>query len=243
MRHGQGRHFAPDGADVGGFTSVETLAFVEDATAHGIAFHVVVVAVNERVLFFDFVGREFGVSGSIAFFEVFANFGEGFFALVLVVVAGLSNGVCRSVALVLYLLTEFFVVDFVVVLALHVRAEFFREFLLELAHGLDGFVCHLEGFEECAFGHFVHFAFHHHDVVFRSTYHNVHVGLFELLEGGVHHVFTVDAGHTNFRNRTVEGDVAGSQSSRSGKTGQCVGHVYAIGREERDVNVNLAVVV
>lgn len=88
-----------------------------------------VVAVNESVLFFNFVGRKFGVGGSVAFLEVFTDFGKGFFALMLVVVAGFGNGIGGSVALVLYLLTEFFVVDFVVVLTLYVGSEFFREFL------------------------------------------------------------------------------------------------------------------
>ena len=34
VRHRQRRHLAPDRTDVGGLTTVETLALVEDATAH-----------------------------------------------------------------------------------------------------------------------------------------------------------------------------------------------------------------
>ena len=209
--HGKGRNLAPDGADVGCAASVEALAFVEDAAAHGVALHVVVVAVHEAVLLFEFFGSEFGVCSSVAFLEVFTDFGEGFFALVLVVVAGFGNGVGGLVALVLYLLTELFVVDFVVVFALHVGAEFLGEFLLELTHGLDGFVGGLEGFEECAFGHFVHFAFHHHDVFFRCAYHDVHVGVLELFESGVDDVFAVDACHADLRDGAFEGYVAGSE--------------------------------
>lgn len=62
--------------------------------------------------------------GSIAFLKSFAYFGEGIFALVLVVVAGFGNGVGGLVTLVLYLLAEFLVVHLVVVFALDVGAEF-----------------------------------------------------------------------------------------------------------------------
>ena len=170
-----------------------------------------VVAVDECVLFFEFVGREFGVCCGVAFLEVFTNFGESLFALVLVVVAGLCNGIGRSVALVLYLLAEFLVVHLVFVFTLDVGAEFLHEFLLQLAHGLDGLVCSLEGFEQGALGHFVHFAFDHHDVFLGGAYHDVHVGLSELLEGGVDDVLAVDACHAYFRDGSVEGYVAGSE--------------------------------
>lgn len=38
------------------FAAVETLALVENAAAHGIAFYVVVVAVYHGVLFFELFG-------------------------------------------------------------------------------------------------------------------------------------------------------------------------------------------
>ena len=41
VRHGQRRNLAPDGADVSGLTTIETDTLVEDATAHGVALHVV----------------------------------------------------------------------------------------------------------------------------------------------------------------------------------------------------------
>ena len=42
--------------DIGGFAAVETLALVENAAAHGIAFYVVVVAIYHGVLFFELFG-------------------------------------------------------------------------------------------------------------------------------------------------------------------------------------------
>lgn len=68
----------------------------------------------------------------------------------------------------------------------------------------------LESFEQCAFGHFVHFAFYHHDVLFRSTYHDVHVSVLELFVGRVNYVFAIDASYANLRDWAFEGNVAGS---------------------------------
>jgi L-aminopeptidase/D-esterase-like protein len=104
-------------------------------------------------------------------------------------------------------------------------------------------VGHFEGLEQGAFGHFVHFAFHHHDVFFGGTHHDVHVGLFKLLEGGVDYVLAFDACHAYLRDGAVEGNVGAGQGSRCGKAGQSVGHVYAVGGEERDVDEDFGVVV
>ena len=55
VRSGDVVDFAPDGADVGGLTTVETDSFVEDATAHGFFFDVVVVAFYEGSLLVAFL--------------------------------------------------------------------------------------------------------------------------------------------------------------------------------------------
>ena len=201
-----------------------------------------VVGVNEGVLFSHFVFAELGVSGGVGFFELFAHGFEGIETGVLLE-GRLRDVVALLIAFGFYLLAEGFVVHFVAVFALHVLAEFLREFFLETAHGLDGFVGSLEGFEECAFGHFVHFAFHHHDVLFGGAHHEIHVGVLELFESGVDDEITVDAGHTHLRNRTVEGNIGASQGGRGGKTGEGVGHVYTVGAEERDVDIHLGVIV
>ena len=101
----------------------------------------------------------------------------------------------------------------------------------------------LECFEECAFGHFLHFAFHHHDVFLRSTYHEFHIGLFELFEGGVDDKLAVDTRHAHLRDRSVEGDVGASQCCAGSKAGECIGHIYAIGGEEGDIDIYFGVVV
>ena len=138
---------------------------------------------------------------------------------------------------------EFLVVHLVAVFALHVGAKFLGQFNLKAAHGLDGLVGSLQGFEKCAFGHFLHFAFHHHDVVFGGSDHEVHVSLFKLCEGGIDDVFAVDACYADFRDGCLEGDVGACEGSRCGKACKCVGHVHTVGTEEDDVDIHLGVIV
>ena len=179
---------------------------------------------------------------SIAFLEGFTHGFESIETLVLLK-GRLRDVVALLIALALDLRTKVFVVHFVAVFALHILTEFLGEFLLDLTHGLDGGMSHLQGFEERAFGHFVHFAFHHHDVLFGSRNHKIHVGTLELFEGGVDHKFSVDASHAHFRDRTIKRNVGASQSSRSSETGKCIGHINAVGAEEGDIHIDLGVIV
>jgi hypothetical protein len=50
VRHRQWRDLAPDGTDIGGLTSIETDTLIEDATAHGIALHIVVVTLHHSLV-------------------------------------------------------------------------------------------------------------------------------------------------------------------------------------------------
>ena len=200
VRAGQGRNLAPDGTDFRRLAAVQAFAFIEDATTHGLFLHVVIVTVDKRCLFFQFFFSELSL-------ELFANGIEGILTLVLVTVSAGGNGVCLVVAGIVYGLTQVFVVHFVAVFALYSRADFFGQLHLCLTHGLDSLVGSFQGSQQILFGHFFHFAFHHHDVLVGGTYHQVHVGLFQLLEGGVDDELSVDAGYTHFSDGTSEGDV------------------------------------
>ena len=138
---------------------------------------------------------------------------------------------------------QFFVVHFVTIFALDVLAEFLLQFFLEAAHRLDSLVSGFEGSEEVALLHFLHLAFHHHDVLFGSADHEVHVGLLELLEGGVDDKLAVNACHANLGNGALEWDIAASQSCRSGKASQSIGHVHAVGREEDYIHINFSMII
>ena len=209
--HGQRRHFTPDGADVGSLATVETLTLVEDAAAHGIAHHVVVVACGLGMLFLELVGREVGMGGVIFLHKVGDNLVEGVHTGVLLQRL-LVDIVYGGVELALDLLAQLFVVDLVAVLALHVLAQFLGQLVLQLAHRLDGLGSSLEGADEVLLRYFLHLAFHHHDVVLGGTYHQVHIGLFHLLEGGVDDKLAVDAGYANLRDSVLEGNVGAGHS-------------------------------
>ena len=242
VRAGERIHFAPDRTNVGSFTTIETHTFIEDATTHSVFFYIVIVAIDECVLFSEFIFGELGVSSSISYFELFANSFESVETVVLFE-CRLRDVVALLIAVCFHLCAEIFIVHLVAVFALHVLTQFLREFLLDLAHGFDSSVRHFERFEESAFGYFVHFTFHHHNVLFGSSDHEIHVCAFELFESGVDDKFSVDACHANFRDGTFKRNVCASQSCRSSKTSKSVGHIYAISTEEGDVDENFSVIV
>ena len=101
------------------------------------------------------------------------------------------------VEFLVHLLTQFFVVHLMVIFALHILAQLLRQFCLEFAHRLDGGHSSLQGTQQVLLADLVHLAFYHHNVLSRSTDHDVHVGLFHLFKGRVNHILTIDASHTN----------------------------------------------
>ena len=155
----------------------------------------------------------------------------------------LRNVVSLLVASCLNFFTQFLVVYLVAVFALNVLAELFAQLLLQAAHGLDSLVGSLEGSKEVGFLNFLHLAFHHHDVLFGSTDHEVHVGFLELLEGWVDDKLAVDACNTHLGDGAVEGNITASQSCRSGKASQSIGHIHAIGREKDYIHINFSMII
>ena len=147
------------------------------------------------------------------------------------------------VALLVDLLAQLLVVDLVAVFALHVLAEFLGEFLLQAAHGLDGFVGYLQGLEQILLADLLHLAFHHHDVLFGGTDHDVHVGVLHLLEGGIYDVLAIQTDDAHLGDGTFEGDVTDAEGSAGGETSQCIGHIHAIGAVEVDIHIHLSMVV
>ena len=214
--------FTPDGTNFSGLASVKAYALVKDAAAHGLFLHVMVVTLDERCLFVTlFFGKRF---------NIFVTDGiEAVLTPVLVGATGLGYCICLVIALVVDVLAEVFVVDFVAVFALGERAYFLGQFHLGLALHLDGFVSGLESFKQLGLGYLVHLALDHHDVVIGGTNHQLDVGAFYFVKCRVNDEFAVNASYAHFADRAVEGDVAHCESSRCGKTGECVGHVFAVG--------------
>ena len=73
MRSGKRTDFAPNGTDVGITATVKAAFFIENAATHGIALHIVIVTVYERILFFKLVFAQICVSSGIFFLEVLAD--------------------------------------------------------------------------------------------------------------------------------------------------------------------------
>ena len=151
--------------------------------------------------------------------------------------------VCLVVAHFLHLSTKFFVVYFVAIFTLNGRANFFGKFHLCLALYLDSIVSHLQCIEQVLFAYFVHFALNHHDIIIRSTYHQVHISLFKFTEGWVNYEFAIDACHTHFTDRTIERNIRYCKCSRCCKTCQGIRHVFAVRREHDDVYKCLSVII
>ena len=191
MRHWQRTNFAPDRTDFVSLTSVKTLAFVQDATAHSFFFYVVVVTVYHTAFFFQFFF-------CILSLEFVADSVESIFAFVLVLVARFSDSVCFCIAEFVNCLTQFFVVFFVAIFTFNCRAYCFCQFHLSLAVYLDSFVSAFQGFKQILFAYFLHFAFYHHDVFVSSGYHQVHIGFFQLFESRVDNELTVYTCYTYF---------------------------------------------
>ena len=121
VRHGQRAHLAPDGAYLGGLAAVEAHTLIKHTAAHGVAFYVGIIACCLGMLLFQVFLREVGVSCIILLHEVVYQLLEGILALVLGQ-SLLHQVIGRLIQLVLNLLAKLLVVDFVVILALHVSA-------------------------------------------------------------------------------------------------------------------------
>ena len=77
----------------------------------------------------------------------------------------LGHVISLLVEFLVHLLAKFLVVDLMVILALHVLAKFLRQLYLHLAHRLDSIHGSFESANHVLLAHFLHLAFHHHDVV------------------------------------------------------------------------------
>ena len=102
---------------------------------------------------------------------------------------------------------------------------------------------YLNSLEHICLLYFVHLALYHHDVVDSSCHHHVNIGICYLLIGWIDEELTIDASYTNFADRTFERNVRYGKSRRSGQSCKGIGHVNAIGGEQRYINKNFCVVV
>ena len=193
-------HFCPDGTDLCGLPAVEAKAFVQNEVANGFLLRRLDVVAGQATL----LGLLLVAHGG---HERFFQLRETRLALFLGG-ASLARFVEFGVHLLLDATAQLFVVGFVVVLALVAEgADFLGELILGFALGFDGFVCFFDGVHHLTFAHFLHLAFHHHNAVHGAGHHDVHVGDFQLRAQGVDDELSVDAGHADFRHRSIKRNV------------------------------------
>ncbi len=206
VRHWEWRHLAPDRADICSSTTIKTQALIEDATTHSIAHYVIIVAGSLSVLLLQVFLREIGMSCVILLKEVSQNLVESILTSMFLQ-SLMVDIISRLVKLRLDLLTEFLVVDLMIILTLHVSTLLLSQLILELAHRLDSLGSSLEGADQILLRNFLHLTFHHHDVLLGSTNHDIHVSLFHLLECRVNNILTIDTSYTNLRDVVLERNI------------------------------------
>ena len=122
VRHWKRRNLAPDRTNLSSSTTIKTQTLVEDATTHSIAQNVIIVASSLSVLLFKLILRKVGMSSVVLLKEVSQNLVESILTSMLLK-SLVVDIVSWLIKLRLDLLTEFLVVDLVVVLTLYVRAS------------------------------------------------------------------------------------------------------------------------
>ena len=236
VRAGNIIHFTPDRTYLRCFSAVETFALVEDRAAHRLFLHVVVIFTCQCSFHSAFL---FGHRLEECCQDGFKSGNT----LVLVGVLRRSHHVGGLVTLIPYLLAQLFVLLFVAVGPFDGLTHHLGQFDLCLALFLDLFVAKFDGIEHLRFRDLIHLSLHHHDIVDGGTHHDVDVSLLQLLEGGVDHERTVDTCYTYFGDGSVERDVGYRQCSGCCQSGESIGHIFAVGREEDDVHENVGMVI
>ena len=138
-------------------------------------------------------------------------------------------------------LTQFFVVDFVAVLAFLGLASLYGEFGNDAALGLDGLVCGFEGAEHYVFANFFHLAFHHHNVLFGGSDDEVEVGTLDVLHWSIDDILAVKVAYADLADGAVEGYVADGESRSCCEGSQLVGHCVLVARDEGYLHLHFSV--
>ena len=107
----------------------------------------------------------------------------------------------------------------------------------------DRLVRSLDSLQHNRLRHLFHLAFDHHDVVIRSSHHQLEVSVLALLEGRVDNHLAVHTRYTYFADRSLERNIRASQSSSCSESGNALRHIDAVRRIHRDVYERLCVIV
>ena len=225
-------HFAPDGTDLVGPATIEANRFIQDDTPHGFFLHIVVILAYQHFIYLTFFTSLFNEFGK----EILLHLGKGFASCMFVIIAGLGNLQSSIIGLFPDTLIQLFIVDLVAVFPLFLFTGFFGQGELGLAHGLNGIVGELNGFQHFSFAHFLHFPLDHQDVVVGGANNKLNIRIFNLGKGGIHHQLALYTGYPYFGNGSMKGDIRYCKGSRCGQACKCIGRCVRLGRHEGDID-------
>ena len=120
-------------------------------------------------------------------------------------------------------------------------ASQFAQLELGFNEGLNLLAAPFERVDDDVFGHKAGFAFHHGEGVGRGGKHDVEIALRLLLKGRVEHKLTVDAANAATGHRAVKGQGRQHDSSRSAREGQHVRVVFLVGRDNAGEHLHVFV--
>ena len=246
VRAWQVTYLAPDWTDLRRLTAVETLALIEHSATHSLFLYVMIITIYQRCYFVDIDAECFCASSHIVGFlrlEILAYLAEHSLAVMFVGVRTCCLRIGASVAVVVYRLLQLVVVHLVAVLAFGLLAVSLHHLVDSQALRLDSLVRSLDSFEHHGLRHLFHLAFHHHDVVIRSGYHQLEVCVLALLEGRVNHHLAIYTRYTYLAHRTLERYIRACERSTCCQTGNALRHVDTVSRIHRYVDEGLCVII
>ena len=210
VRSWQRCYFAPNRTNLVVFTTIQTLAFIKDSTAHCFALNIVIITINKCIHNVSFYAERFCTLSHVFCFlllEIVADGREHFFAMMLIGIARSSLSVCAIKAEFVEFFFEFGIIYFVAISAFLFLAVFFGHLVESSALELNRFVSSLDSIKHLAFRNFFHLAFYHVDGVHITGYHQLDICLIALIEAGVDNEFAIYACYAHFAHRAVKRNV------------------------------------
>ena len=163
--------------------------------------------------------------------------------MMLVGVSCSSLSISAFVREVVNSLLQLIVIHLMAILTFRLFAVLFHHLFDSLALRLDSIMSGFDCLQHHRFRNLFHLALNHHDVVIRSSHHQLEVCSFALFKCRVNHHLAIYACYTHFAHGCLERYIRASQSSTSSQTGNRLRHIYAICRIHRYINEGLCVIV
>ncbi len=180
---------------------------IQDAVTHGITLHVSEIAVNFRMFLIQILLREIRVSGIIFRYEIRLDLIIRFLTVLFVCITGLSLSIALVIKFITNLFAKILIIRLIAIFTLYIGAEFFRKFFLKFAHRAYSLLSSLEGTDQVLFRNLIHLTLNHHDILFRSTDHDIHIRLCHFLDSRINDILAINPAHPDLRDRTFDRNI------------------------------------